>query len=74
MDLKQPQHEGTYVDERTMERDIKAEMRSTPKYPMDIASRKTEINPCEERLSDTDRYPGDEQRHRECKPRIDSEI
>ena len=50
---KQLQHEGTYVDERTMERDIKAEMRSTPKYPMDITSRKTEIIPSQERLSET---------------------
>ena len=71
---KQPQHEGTYVDERTMERDIKAEMRSTPKYPMDLTSRETEIHPSQERHSETERCPGYEQRQRECKPRIDSEI
>ena len=71
---KQLQHEGTYVDERTMERDIKAEMRSTPKYHMDITSRKTEIIPSQERLSETERYPGYEHRQRESKPRIDSEI
>ena len=70
---KQLQHEGTYVDERTMERDIKAEMRSTPKYPMDITSRKTEIIPSQERLSETERYQGYEQRQRECELRIDSE-
>ena len=57
-----------------MERDIKAEMRSTPKYPMDITSRETEIHSSQERLSETERYPGYEQRQRECKPRINSEI
>ena len=71
---KQPQHEGTYVDERTMEKDIKAEMRSTPIYPMDRAIRKSDENPCKERFSEIERYPGYEQRQRECKPRIDSEI
>ena len=57
-----------------MEKDIKAEMRSTPKYPMDLTSRETEIHPSQERLSETERYPGYEHRQRESKPRIDSEI